>query len=110
MPYVIVALTLGILAALSLAAERRWRMHARLPMQWGVRGQVNWTAPRRIALAFTPTLAAVMLFGPLVLSDTAITRPIAIGSAAFIFAHLLHLALLARWHRKISAEHAVKTR
>ncbi len=110
MPYVIAALTLGILAALSLAAERRWRMHARLPMQWGLGGQINWTAPRRVALAFTPTLAAVMLFGPLILSDAAITRSIAIGSAAFIFAHLLHLALLARWHRKTQADHAVDPR
>lgn len=30
-------------------------------MQWSWDGTVNWTAPRRVALAFTPVLAALVL-------------------------------------------------
>lgn len=34
---------------------------ARLPMQWGIRGDVNWRAPRAIALLFAPVLAIITL-------------------------------------------------
>jgi len=34
---------------------------ARLPMQWGIRGAVNWRAPRVIALLFAPVLAIITL-------------------------------------------------
>jgi hypothetical protein len=34
---------------------------ARLPMQWGIRGDVNWRAPRAVALLFSPVLAILVL-------------------------------------------------
>ncbi|MEZ5955594.1 MAG: hypothetical protein R3C27_00050 [Hyphomonadaceae bacterium] len=34
---------------------------ARLPMQWGIRGDVNWRAPRAVALLFSPALAILTL-------------------------------------------------
>ncbi|MEZ5959763.1 MAG: hypothetical protein R3C30_04965 [Hyphomonadaceae bacterium] len=34
---------------------------ARLPMQWGIRGDVNWRAPRAVALLFSPVLAVITL-------------------------------------------------
>ena len=93
-----------LLAGASAWAERRFRKADRLPMQWSLKGRVNWTAPRRLALAFTPTL------GALVLGSTAI---IAVGGArrhgadvgvpvlcliglAFLAAHGLHLWLIER--------------
>jgi hypothetical protein len=30
-------------------------------MQWGIRGQVNWRAPRAVALLFSPALAVIVL-------------------------------------------------
>ncbi|MGD9982337.1 MAG: hypothetical protein AB7H66_09705 [Hyphomonadaceae bacterium] len=34
---------------------------ARFPMQWGIRGDVNWRAPRAVALLFNPTLAILVI-------------------------------------------------
>ncbi len=31
----------------------------RLPMQWNIRGEVNWRAPRAVALLFSPSLAVL---------------------------------------------------
>ena len=46
---------------LAYRANTRFRSEGRLPMQWGLTGQVNWSAPRRVALAFVPVLAIVLL-------------------------------------------------
>jgi len=57
-----IALVVVVLLWLASAwAGRRFRAHPRLPMQWSLAGEVNWTAPRRIALAFTPALASLIL-------------------------------------------------
>lgn len=50
-----------ILLALSVRADFQFRNEARLPMQWLLDGTVTWYAPRRLALAFTPVLTAVVL-------------------------------------------------
>lgn len=97
----VVALALvGLMAALSLAAARRLTA-PRLPMQWGLRGQVNWTAPRRLALGFTPAplgftpaLAAAVV-GLAWWGDPA--APLGAIAGGFLVAHLLHLGLLLRW-------------
>jgi len=47
-----------IMAAMSWRAEHRLRHAERLPMQWGLNGKPTWYAPRRIAVAFLPLLAA----------------------------------------------------
>lgn len=95
-PLLIACLTLGLLALLSLAANHRLAGRARLPMQWSWRGTVTWTAPRPVALAFTPALAALVL-GCALAAGTA--RPddawiIVLVAGAFLGTHLLHLALM----------------
>jgi hypothetical protein len=65
-----IAIAIAFVALLSICsvwADKRFRHQDRLPMQWSFAGSVNWTAPRRIALAFTPTLAALMPGGTAVL-------------------------------------------
>lgn len=84
---------------MSARADRRLRDRARLPMQWSLQGKVNWTAPRRIALAFTPMLAALVLSAmALGLGDDPAGRAWPLGTVAlgFVGAHALHLWLIGR--------------
>jgi len=50
-----------VLALMSLRAAPGLRHRDRLPMQWSRNGRVRWTAPRRVALAMLPALAAAMM-------------------------------------------------
>lgn len=45
------------LAGVALRANTRLRGERRLPMQWWLNGEVTWSAPRAMALAFIPALA-----------------------------------------------------
>jgi hypothetical protein len=95
-----------ILSFASLRADQQFRCEDRLPMQWSVTGKVNWTAPRRIALAFTPVLATVILTAvALSVSLSGDPRPgqEGLGAPVVVFiglvftgVHLLHLRLIAR--------------
>lgn len=58
---IIAVIVVVVMALLARRADRRFRREARLPMQWGPTGGVNWSAPRRLALAFMPAMAAVLL-------------------------------------------------
>ena len=49
--------------ALAIRANNRLRGEARLPMQWWLGGEVIWSAPRPIALAFVPALAVLVFAG-----------------------------------------------
>ena len=93
------------LIAMSVAANRRFKDERRLPMQWSANGSVNWTAPRAIALAFTPVLAAISLLATAVL--TTFLHPKAgqggfviptniVMALIFIGAHALHLSLIRK--------------
>lgn len=95
-------LTIAVLAALSWRADRRLPSVARLPMQWAA-GETTWTAPRKVALLFTPALASALLFGTTAVVAAAdhAERPIGVAvigvmSAAFAAAHALHLRLIER--------------
>lgn len=101
------------LAAASIRANRRFSREERLPMQWSFTGKVNWTAPRRVALAFTPVLAAIILGAAVIaieLSGDARPGQEGMGPAViflvgivFLLVHLLHLRLIARtWPRTLS--------
>ncbi|MDB5713105.1 MAG: hypothetical protein JWO15_502 [Sphingomonadales bacterium] len=101
----ITALALVALTFMSARANRKFRHERRLPMQWSVSGLVNWTAPRPLALAFTPLLAGALLvtttFSTLVLpphpgQESLGALVIAIMSISFIAAHALHLWLIDR--------------
>ncbi|MFN4295336.1 MAG: hypothetical protein ACK4FB_00715 [Brevundimonas sp.] len=60
---IIVLVILYLLAAALLGrwADRRLAAHDRLPMQWGLNGRPNWSAPRRPALIVTPLLSGAGL-------------------------------------------------
>lgn len=95
-----------ILALSSIWANSRFHALERLPMQWSVSGKVNWTAPRRIALSFTPMLAAIVL-GATAIAILASGDPrpgqeglgepvILLVGIVFITVHALHLRLIER--------------
>ncbi|RAK52089.1 hypothetical protein [Phenylobacterium deserti] len=95
-----------LLTLASFWADRRFRGYDRLPMQWSMTGAVNWTAPRRLALAFTPALGALVLgatAGAALLGvpprpgQEALVVPVLIMMAAgLLAAHGLHLWLIQR--------------
>lgn len=57
-----------ILVRMSLLANNRFRDQMRLPMQWFLNGEVTWTAPRRLALAFIPALAIPIIWATVALT------------------------------------------
>lgn len=103
---ILVSVTTIVLASL---ANKRFRSESRLPMQWGLNGQVTWTAPRAVALAFIPVLATGMMGILAVLSQTlapragqeALVWPTTLGiGALWVGIQLLHIGLIARTVRR----------
>lgn len=101
----IMLITLAVLLLMSLRANSRFRNESRLPMQWWIDGSVNWTAPRPLALAFTPVLAGLVLAAAVV--STIFLEPrrgqehlevpvIVVLALTFITVHALHLKLMER--------------
>lgn len=94
-----------LLAGASVWAERRFQHVERVPMQWSIEGRVIWTAPRRLALAFTPMLGALVLGSTAIMAlvagpprhgeDVGVPVLCLIGFA-FLGAHGLHLWLVER--------------
>lgn len=72
---VISTVVIALMCLVATRANDRFRTHARLPMQWGWHGQVNWTAPRKVALAFMPALAVLVLGLHSALSMITVPRP-----------------------------------
>jgi hypothetical protein len=102
----IAVVAVALLALASVWADRRFRQADRLPMQWSVAGRINWTAPRRAALAFTPGLGALVL-GAVAISVLTSGEPrpgqedlgapvVLVIGAAFLGLHGLHLWLIDR--------------
>lgn len=99
---VIVTLVLCILARMG---NKRFHNETRLPMQWWLTGQVTWSAPRPIALAFIPTLAAFTFSAVAIISQTIGPRPgqehselraiIALG-VVFVAIQLVHFWLIEK--------------
>lgn len=94
---------IAVLVLLSVSADVRFRDRARLPMQWRLSGEVSWSAPRRLALAFIPLLAALVLLVAVVLLRRAGPETaqggawaVAFIAAAFVAVHLLHLWMIGR--------------
>ena len=86
---------------LTYRANMRFRAEPRLPMQWGLTGKVNWSAPRRVALAFMPVLTGVMLSFVTILSMTVPPRAgqehLVLPGTAFIGAALVAAQLFHFW-------------
>ena len=89
--------TLVVMAILALYANRVVAPGvAKIPMRWSLTAKVNWTAPRVIAFAFIPVLAAVVMAGILLAGGTQ-TSDVAIISGVFLSCQLLHITLTQRW-------------
>lgn len=88
-----------LMMALSLAANHRFSNRARLPMQFNFAGAVTWSAPRALALAFTPVLAALVFSLTLALGvehhPQGLTQ-LSVLAAMFLAAHIFHLVLIDR--------------
>lgn len=104
-------LSIAALVGMSLRANRRFVEEDRLPMQWSFTGSVNWTAPRFLALSFTPALAAIVLSVVTIGTIVSAPRPgqegleiptVILIALGFIGAHALHLRLI---HNAINANH-----
>jgi hypothetical protein len=102
---VIVLIAIGSLVTMSLRANARYRDQARLPMQWALNGSVNWTAPRRIALSFTPVLATCVLtavvvstlvFEPRRGQEGTVIPAVLFMAIMFVGVHAFHLWLVRR--------------
>jgi len=90
---------------LAVAANSRFADLERLPMQWGLSGQVNWTAPRVLGLAFVPVLYAV-LAGIFIWAaehdpEKYTAKSVGIVLIALIAVQLLHLWMIDRYRLKL---------
>ena len=101
--------TLAIMVGIAMWANRHFHRAARLPMQWGLRGTVNWSAPRVWALSFIPLLAFgfFAFFTLLMLTkgprdgQENVVIPAGVGmSAMYITIQILHLWGAARTLRR----------
>ena len=91
-----VLLTIGSVFAvvmiwLALRANTRFSGERRLPMQWWLNGEVTWYAPRRVALAFIPTVSIIVLALYVALSRT--TKPRA-GDEHLVIPAMLFMGFL----------------
>lgn len=102
---VIACVTMAALVWLSLRADRRLQHVERLPMQWSLNGQPTWSAPRRLALSFTPVLATVVLIAAVISVATlephpgqdGLEIPVVLFLAASLLAtHVFHLWMIDR--------------
>lgn len=57
----VLLLFVAISVVVAVRANVRFRAVDRLPMQWSLTGEVNWFAPRRIALGIMPGLTFALL-------------------------------------------------
>ncbi len=83
------------MVAISLRADRAFAGYDRLPMQFGPDGTPGWTAPRRIALAFSPVLSVLILL-PTLWAAPDMPGILAFAGACLIGGHLFHLFLIRR--------------
>lgn len=106
---VVSAVFVVMLTALAYRANMRFRNESRLPMQWGITGAVNWSAPRSVALAFIPILAAGVLGFQVLMAlnvparagQEALVFPVLVGTGVTLIAvQLLHFWLIERTLRR----------
>ena len=110
MALVIIAVLFALaLFGLARSANVRFRLEDRLPMQWWLDGNVTWSAPRPVALAFIPTLAIGVLLSFVVLSlcvqprlgQEGMVVPALIGiGALFVVIQLLHVWMIDKTLRR----------
>lgn len=67
---------------------------AALPMQWSLRGEVNWSAPRAAAFGFVPGLAIAIY---VLFAASGITAVFAITGSVLLICQIIHILLVRRW-------------
>ena len=106
---VVSAVFVVILSALAYRANIRFRNESRLPMQWGITGAVNWSAPRSVALAFIPILSIGVLGFQVLMAlnvparagQEALVFPVLVGTGVTLVAvQLLHCWLIEKTLRR----------
>ena len=92
---VVSLIVLGIMGFLSWCTGHNLPGVTVWPMQWGLDGKPTWHAPRSVALAFVPVLAALVLLGVSVARHGAVKPGIAgmqiLIAVTFLVADLLYL-------------------
>lgn len=112
---IVSAIFVLVMIGLSIRANARFRQEKTLPMQWRLSRSaplsrsVNWSAPRVVALSFTPCLAIGVLALFNIGAVTLTPRPgqewmvvpilIFMGSM-FVAAHIFHLWLIEKTLRR----------
>ena len=62
--------TVLLMLVIAFVVNRSLPPSQTIPMQWGLRGQTNWSAPRKVGLLFFPMLGAVFMAFYIVLMKT----------------------------------------
>lgn len=109
---IIFVITLLVLAAISVLAFRSTPEGAMLPMQWGLSGKPTWSAPRWLAVWFTPALAALVLGAVAFAGRDAggfLLLALAPSAALFTIIHAAHLYFAVR-HAKREASQPGRAR
>lgn len=112
MAVLIVASVFGmVMVGLSVRANRRFMNEKRLPMQWSFSrsksfsDSVNWSAPRILALSFTPILTigvlilftiGSMIFTPRPGQEGMVMPSLIFLGSVFVAAHVFHLWLIRK--------------
>lgn len=65
--WIILAIFTALMVLVAYLAHVYLPEAKRVPMQWSLRGQVNWSAPRAIGLAFYPVLGFAFMFAYIML-------------------------------------------
>ena len=106
---IVSVISILMVCALAYRADAWFYHEERLPMQWWITGEVTWSAPRRLALAFIPALAIVSLGFVTIMALSVASQAgqegrvllATIGMGATLIAvQLLHFWLIARTLRR----------
>lgn len=110
MTVLIVAIVIAlVIIGLSVWANARFSDQARLPMQWSLSGAVNWTAPRVLALSFTPALMigilSVIVYAAMTgrlspVHQDRLIRDLVLLGVISVGCHLFHLWMIGRALRR----------
>lgn len=96
----LVASTFMAMLAISAIAGLILPAGAQVPMQWDLRGQPTWRAPKLIALMFSPILSLMLMSGVALTSASdpqKVESILLLIAGLFLVVHVFHIAL-ARWH------------
>lgn len=65
-----------------------------IPMQWSLRGEINWSAPRAAAFSALPGLAIAI---GAIFAARGMTAIFAITGSGLLICQIMHILLVRRW-------------